>query len=231
MMIIKGFVYIMNIKGKYSESTPLYAALLSIGAVAAIAVFAIVLTLNPAPEKEKEPVQTSVSTTAEPQGYIADNAVAEEMKDAAQVLVANNYEILSLYYIHGTDHKDEPYGNAPEDGYYTVKSDSYTSIEQLEALVDSTFLREQAVAIKNNSLGYGPIYKVRDSGELGIIANFTPMPYDNSWENPQFSIEPLSDTDCIIHIVITNRTSGEDVSLTGEMTKTADGWRLKTILF
>ncbi len=223
----------MSIKGKYPESTPLYVALLSAGAVAAIAVFAIVLSLNPIPaeEKEERPVQqTSASTTAEPEGFEADEAVAEEMKDAAQLLVSNNYEILSLYYIHGTEHKDEPYGNAPEDGYYTAICD-YSSIEELEALVDATFLPEQAVTVKANSLGYGPIYKTRDNGELGIIENFTPMPYEKSWENPQFSIEPLSDTDCIIHITLHDRNSGEDIPLSGEMTKTEEGWRLKTILF
>lgn len=221
----------MSIKGKYPESTPLYAAFLSIGAVAAIAVFAIVLSLNPVPEAEDSPAQSTTTVESEPEGYVADKLVADEMKDAAQLLVSNNYEVLSLYYIHGMDHKDEPYGNAPEDGYYTVDSDEYTSIEQLEELVDSTFLPEQAETTKTNSLGYGPIYKVRDSGELGIIENFTPMSYDTSWDNPQFSIEPVSDEDCVIKITLHNRTSGEEVGLTGEMTKTADGWRLKTILF
>ncbi len=223
----------MSIKGKYPESTPLYAALLSIGAVAAIAVFAVVLALNPVAEKpdNDEPMQTSVSTTAAPQGYEADAELAEEMKDEAQALVTKNYEILSLYYIHGTDHKDEPYGNAPEDGYYTVKDDTYSSIEQLEALVDSTFLTEQAETVKSNSLGYGPIYSVRSNGDLGIIANFTPMPYEKSWENPKFTIEPVSDTECIIHITLHGKDNGEEIPLNGEMTKTDEGWRLKTILF
>ncbi len=223
----------MSIKGKYPESTPLYVAFLSIGAAAAIAAFAIVMNIaapkTDKPEKEK-PV-TTTTTAEEPGGYIADGDVAEEMKDAAQVLVANNYEVLSLYYIHGMDHKDEPYGNAPEDGYYTVDDSEYTSIEQLEELVDSTYLPEQAETVKTNPLSYGPIYKVRSSGELGIVANFTPMEYDISWENPQFSIDPVSDEECIINITVHNRTTGEDVSLAGEMTKTDDGWRLKTILF
>lgn len=221
----------MNIKGKYPESTPLYAAFLSAGAVAAIAAFAVVINLSPAPEK-KEPAQTTTTAAiTEPQGYVADNEAAEEMKDAAQLLVSNNYKVLSLYYIHGLNHKEEPYGNAPEDGYFTVNDTEYTSIEQLESLVDSTFLEEQAVTVKANSLGYGPIYKVRDNGDLGIIENFTPMAYDISWENPQFSIAPVSDEDCVINITLHNRTSGEEVALAGEMTKTEEGWRLKTILF
>lgn len=224
----------MSIKGKYPESTPLYAAFLSIGAVAAVVAFIVVMNVYGDGiefEKKDEPTVTTTTTAAEPEGYIADSEIAEEMKDAAQLLVANNYEILSLYYIHGTNHKDEPYGNAPEDGYYTVDDSEYTSIEQLEALVDSTYLPEQAETVKTNPLSYGPIYKTRANGDLGIIANFTPMEYDVSWENPQFSIDPVSDEDCVINITVHNRTSGEEVAIAGEMTKTEDGWRLKTILF
>lgn len=223
----------MSIKGKYSESTPLYAALMSVGAVAAIAVFAVVMSLNPVSEKEENGGNTVTTTPVitEEQGYNADDELAEEMKDAAQALVSGNYEVLSLYYIYGLDHKDEPYGNAPEDNLYTVKSDEYSSLTQLEAIVDNTFVPQQAAAIKGNSLGYGPIYATRSSGELGITANFTPMPYEKSWENPRFTIDPVSDTECILHITITNREDGSDSELTGEMIKTEDGWRLKTILF
>lgn len=222
----------MSIKGKYPESTPLYAAFLSVGAVAAIAAFAIVMNLAPATEKTDRASDTATTTAASQSvGYVADADAAEEMKDAAQELVSNNYEILSLYYIHGMSHKDEPYGNAPEDGYYTVDSDEYTSLAQLEELVDSTFLPEQAQTVKTNPLSYGPIYKERNNGDLGIIENFTPMDYNTSWDNPQFSIEPISDTDCVINIIIHDRTSGDEVKLTGEMTKTEEGWRLKTILF
>ncbi len=224
----------MSIKGKYPESTPLYATFLSIGAVAAIAAFALVLHFSPDTEKKKDTPKTTTTaavTTAAPDGYDIEEGLAEEMKDAAEGLVSSNYEVLSLYYIHGLDHKEEPYGNAPEGGYYTVDSDEYTSIEQLEALVDSTFVAEQAEQIKTNSLGYGPIYKARANGDLGIIENFTPMEYDTSWENPTFKIEPQSDTECVIQITLHNRTSGEEVKCTGEMIKTENGWLLKTILF
>lgn len=222
----------MSIKGKYPESTPLYAGFLSAGVVAAVAAFIIVMNVAPASEKvDKTPETTTTTTAAQPVGFEVDDALAEEMKDAAQELVANNYEVLSLYYIHGMDHKDEPYGNTPEDGYYTVDSDEYISLAQLEELVDSTFLADQARTVKSNPLSYGPIYKERNNGDLGIIANFTPMDYDISWENPQFSIEPQSETDCVINITLHNRTSGDEVKLAGEMTKTEEGWRLKTILF
>ena len=227
----------MSIKGKYSESAPLYAAFLGVGAAAAIAVFAIVLSMNPGGTEAAQSGTVPVSSTTaavqtdEPAGYSPDEELGEEMKDAAIELLSSNYEVLRLYYTSGLDHKDEPYGNAPEDGYFTVKDDKYSSLAQLEELVDSTFVAEQAKTTKENSLGYGPIYKERSGGELGIIENFTPMAYEISWDNPQFTIEPKSDEECIINVVLHNRTSGEEVALKGEMIKTADGWRLKTVLF
>lgn len=225
----------MGIKGKYPESTPLYATFLSVGAIAAIAVFAIVMNMN-ADKLVTETFDGAGTTTtttaqAEPQGYIPDDSLSMEMKDSAIELLSSNYEVLKLYFISGLDHKDEPYGNAPEDGYYTVKDSEYTSLAQLEELVDSTFSAEQAQAIKENSLGYGPVYKERDGGELGVIENFTPMPYEISWDNPQFVIDPVSDDECIINVTLHNRSDGAEVLLRGEMIKTEDGWRLKTILY
>ncbi len=225
----------MAIKGKYPESTPLYAAFLSVGAVAAIAVFAVVMSMNadkvPSASGNNTVTTTTTAAVEEPSGYNPDEELSMEMKDAAIELLGSNYETLRLYFTTGLQHKDEPYGNAPEDGYYTVKDSEYSSLSQLEELVDSTFVPEQAKAIKENSLGYGPIYKERDGGELGIIENFTPMTYDVSWDNPQFTIDPVSDEECIINVTLHNRTSGDEVILKGEMKKTEDGWRLKTILY
>ena len=226
----------MAIKGKYPESTPLYAAFLSVGAVAAIAVFTIVMSINgdkiPTVSGNTNITTTTTAVTTEmPSGYSPDEELSVEMKDAAIELLGLNYETLRLYFTTGLQHKDEPYGNAPEDGYYTVKDSEYSSLSQLEELVDKTFVPAQAQAIKENSLGYGPIYKERDGGELGIIENFTPMSYDVSWDNPQFTIEPVSDEECTINVTLHNRTSGDEVILKGEMTKTEEGWRLKTILY
>ena len=202
----------MAIKGKYPESTPLYAAFLSVGAVAAIAVFAVVMSINggkaPAVQGGSTTTTTTAAVQAQPEGYVPDKELSEEMKDAAIELLTSNYEVLKLYFITGMDHKDEPYGNAPEDGYYTVDNSKYNSLSQLEELVDSTFVKEQAQAIKENSLGYGPIYKERDGGELGIIENFTPMPYEISWDNPKFEIDPVSDDERVIDVTLHNR--GDD---------------------
>lgn len=225
----------MSIKGKYSESTPLYIALLSAGAAAAVVVFILVygaLGGGEGGEVPVRPAQTSTETDAPKEDvYVPDEALSEEMKDEATRLLQQNYEILRLYYTRGLPHLEEPYGNRPEDGYYTVDSSEYTSLSQLYALVDSTYDTDQAETVKHNSLGYGAIYAARSSGALGIHENFTPMEYDVSWDNPTFSIVPESDESCGIALTLHHRDSGEEIDVTGEMIKTEDGWRLRSVLF
>lgn len=220
-------------KGKYSESTPLYAALTAVGFVAAVVTFILVLNnTEQTPSSASAPsTSASQSQTADPSVYIPDEQTSEEMKDAAIELLSGNYEVLKLFYTRGLDHKDEPYGNAPEGGYYTVSDSEYTSFSQLEELVNSIFCEEQAKITLENSLGYGAVYTERYNGELGIIENFTPMEYDISWENPDFSIDPVSDEECALIITLRTRDGGEEVAKSGEMVKTEKGWRLKSIIF
>lgn len=223
----------MSIKGKYPESTPLYVTFLCVGAAAAVAVFLLVYSALgggeavPVRPAETEPAET----TPAPDVYQPDDALSEEMKDEATRLIQQNYEVLRLYYTRGLSHLDEPYGNRPEDGYFTVDDSEYTALSQLDALVDSTYVAEQAAIVKHNSLGYGAIYKERSGGALGIIENFTPMEYELSWDNPTFSIVPESDELCGISLTIHHRDTGEAVSLSGEMVRTENGWRLSTVLY
>ena len=228
----------MKIKGKYSEAEKLHFIILGAAAVIAVIVFFVVLAVTGggAPAAENAPSQTTTTTTAatepEPAGYEPDTELKEEMRDAVISLIPDNYTVLRLYYIRGLGHKDEPYGNVPEDGYYTVDSDTYTSLEQLEEIVDRTYIPEFAETVKTDPLGYGAIYTTRSNGTLGIIANFTAMPYDRSWENPDYDIEPISDTECNIKVYIHEKDDADtDVTIDGHMTKTADGWRLTSILF
>ena len=228
----------MKLKGKYSESAVLYAVILSVAAVISIAVFVVVFNImgGKMPEigtKPAEATTTAASETEapEPQGYEPDRELADEMKDAVISLISDNYTVLRLYYIRGLSHKDEPYGNAPEDGYFSVDSDKYTSLGQIEDIVDRTFTKEFAEEIKTDPLGYGAIYKTRDNGELGIIANYTPMEYNRSWENPKFEIEPKSDTECGISLKLHEKADDSVVRVKGDMIKTDDGWRLTSIIF
>ena len=232
----------MKIKGKYSESEKLHFIILGIAAVLAIAVACVVLfilsngklsfaSVKPAETTASTTSAAAVTTEPEDVGYQPDEELKEEMRDAATKLISTNYTVLRLYYIKGLSHKDEPYGNTPEDGYYTVDSEDYTSLDQLEDIVDSTYTKDFAKTVKTDPLGYGPIYKTRTNGTLGIIANFTPMPYDRSWKNPDFVIEPISDTECGIKVYIHEKSDDSQVEIQNTMVKTDDGWRLNSLIY
>ena len=229
----------MKIKGKYSESAVLYAIILSAAAVLAVVVFFVVYTLMSGKQSDKSAKQTSATsasatapdTTEKDAGYQVDEEIATEMQDAAIDLIKDNYTVLRLYYTKGMNHKDEPYGNAPEDGYYSVDSDKYSSLAQLEEIVDRTYTAEFAKTVKTDPLGYGAIYKTRDNGDLGIIDGFTPMEYTRSWENPKFEIAPISDTECDLTVKIHEKADDALVEVTARMTKTEDGWRLTSLIF
>ncbi|MBQ9383044.1 MAG: hypothetical protein IJT87_02285 [Ruminiclostridium sp.] len=227
----------MKIKGKYSESAVLYAIILSVAAVLAVAVFFVVYNVLNVQEKEKPaaettaPVTSVAETTEKAKEQEVDPEVAAEMQDAAVNLIKDNYTVLRLYYTKGMNHKDEPYGNTPEDGYYSVDSDKYSSLDQLEAIVDRTYTEEFAQTVKTDPLGYGAIYKTRDNGDLGIIAGFTPMEYTRSWDTPKFEISPISDTECDLTVKIHEKADNALVETTARMTKTADGWRLTSMIF
>ena len=65
----------------------------------------------------------------------------------------------------------EPYNNVPEDGYYTVKSDSYKTFSDIETLVNSTFVEKEAKRILTNINGDDvAVYaeETDDDGNKGI---------------------------------------------------------------
>ena len=232
-------IFLMKLKGKYSESTILYVILLSSAAVLAIAVFFTVLYLTgpktPAKPSPAEPADSSgtvtTAATKEPDGFQVSDELKNEMLDAVTTLIRSNYTVLKLYYTKGMDHIDEPYGNAPEDGYFTVDSETYTSLGELEEIVDATYIPECAEKVKTNPLGYGRIYKTRYNDTLGIIENFTPMEYDRSWKDPKYEIEPVSETECNISLTIHEKSDSSEVLLSAQMIKTKDGWRLKSVIY
>ena len=145
----------MKIKGKYSESAVLYAIILSAAAVLSIIVFFVVYALSGSSSSDKPAEQTSSasgqsSVTEAPESddsYKVADEIATEMQDAAIDLIKDNYTVLRLYYTKGMNHKEEPYGNSPEDGYYSVESDKYSSLSQLEEIVDRTYTADFAETV------------------------------------------------------------------------------------
>lgn len=167
----------------------------------ALAVTAVIMLSN---NKNNTTSQTSQSGTVTSNGFVPTDELIEECTYAAHDLVADSYSIVRLFVTEGLPHYDEPYGNLPEDGIYTVNSTEYNSLEDIENLVRSVYVNAEAERILTNIDGNGlAVYKNRevlvdavydesaDAGEtaegtgesrpayvteqvLGIDASFTP---------------------------------------------------------
>ncbi len=144
--------YLMS-NNKKTMNTTLIATIIVAAAAAALAIAAVVmiLTQNPSkPQTSGESVNNTVSDTS----YLTPE-YREECEYAAHDLLNDSHEILRLFVTEGLHHEDEPYGNLPEDGYYTVNSTDYTSLEQIEELVRSVYTDDAAERILKNSDGNG----------------------------------------------------------------------------
>lgn len=174
------------------------------------------------------------------QDYVPTEELASEMKQEATDLLKGNYEVLKLFYTKGMSYEKEPYGNTPEDGFYTCADDTYTTYAQLEAFVKSVYVENEAQRILTSSRADfqpkidGPVYG-DDNGVLGISENFIDengfiaIDYDYSWSNPTFTIDPKSDNECALVIVIKD-SRGNDVSCNGLMLKVNGEWRLNELI-
>lgn len=73
---------------------------------------------------------------------------------AAHDLLDDSHEILRLFVTEGLHHNDEPYGNLPEDGYYTVNNTDY-DLQKIQDLVHSVYVDDAAEKILTDVDGNG----------------------------------------------------------------------------
>jgi len=186
--------------------------------VALLAIAAVYVAFAKLPRNSGD----SGNVPEESAGFRPSEELENEIYDATERLVRDNYAVLRLFYTAGTEHKDEPYGNPPEDGYYTAITD-YTSVEQIFALVDGTFADAEASRIKETG-----VYKDK-KGAVGISETFEKIPYDINWENPDVVIDFVSETEC--GITITLKSGSEDIQFETNMLKGNGGvWRLEKLM-
>lgn len=206
----------------------------AIVATAIVAVLAIGAAFFAVMKLTEAPAEPAVTTTL-PADVIATDfeptqELVEEVKDAATTLLSNNFEVLKLYMTRGLSHEDEPYGNKPEDGYYTVADTTYTTYAQIETLVNSTYTADEAARVLSDCNGKGAVYAERTGGKLGISAKFEAAAYDLTWENVQFKVTPLSETESAVSVYLHKRDGGEEVISNGTLTKDNGTWLLKGII-
>ena len=188
--------------------------------------------------------------------FVPSEEVNNEMIDNATTLVKNNCEVFRIFMQYGLPHKEEPYNNVPEDGFYTVKSDDYKTMADLENLVNSTFVDSEAQRILTNVNGNGAVYAEETDNEgnkgIGLSADmvdsngrFKAYDYGYSWTNANVSLSPKSNTECDIIIELAAETDGSNAGSTDSdasvstdaktftvtMLKVNGSWRLQKLAY
>lgn len=129
----------MSEKKKTSKKSGASAVVATvIVALAAVVAIVALLMMNKSPSENQELPDGTVVTFKPTQELI------DECGAKAQQLISDNYRIVRLFITEGLPYQEEPYGNRPEDGAYTVNSDEYKTYEQMENYVNSVFVEEEA---------------------------------------------------------------------------------------
>lgn len=226
----------MSSKKQNSNNLPLIATIVVALVAVALAVTAIIM-MNNTQGQTSQP--DSVTDSQVPDTSYLTPEYREECEYAAHDLLNASHEILRLFVTEGLFHEDEPYGNLPEDGYYTVNSTDYTSLEQIEELVRSVYIEDAAQQILKNSDGKGlSVYANREqlvrveqpettaettaeseeSGtkyetvyKLGISADFQPNEA-KSWSSCAITIDYLENGRCGLTVYLDGVDSGNGIT-------------------
>lgn len=217
------------------SNIPMVATIIVAAAAVALAVAAAIMILNLDKSDAESVVSSGSSTVQQDLSYITTE-YQEECEYAAHDLLNDSYEILRLFVTEGLYHEDEPYGNLPEDGYYTVNSTDYTSLEQIEELVHSVYTDDAAEQILKNVDGNGlavyanreQLVKVEEEEttaettaesstkyetvyKLGISADFTPDE-SKSWSSCAITIEYLEEGRCGLTVYLDGVDSSNGIT-------------------
>ncbi len=217
----------MSKRKDQSQTISLVATIFVALAAIALAVVAII-TVN---QKDKPQQTPQDSTPSVSDTFTPTAEFIEECTYAAHDLVQESYRIIRLFVLEGLAHYDEPYGNLPEDGLYTVNSTEYTSLAQIEELVNSVYTKSESQRILNNIDGNGmAVYQNREvlvevepelpegtaeaateesgvqyttENVLGIDADFVPdADYSKDWSSCVIAVLPKSENECELTVYL-----------------------------
>ncbi len=212
-----------------------------LAAVAAVVVLVVMSNNTPAAVSESDSGtnQSTVPSEVSVQFHPTEELI-EECNNNAHDLVANNYEIVRMFLLEPLPHEDEPYGNLPEDGYYTGSSSKYPNYADVEKFVKSTFTADEAARILTNIDGNGlTVYNERKGygGALGVIADFKAADGVSVPESCRIEFIPVSETECKLSVY---PGADENTDLSGvsadkiletTMVKESDGWKLTKLVY
>ncbi|HBH94659.1 MAG TPA: hypothetical protein DDX91_02850 [Ruminococcaceae bacterium] len=195
------------------------AVLLAVGAVIFMAA-----TVSRSNEEARgsETEQTSVDTAFYPSSELLQSAEL-----AAPDLLTNNYRAYQ-YFTQGMSYEQEPYGNKPEDGFYTCSNDTFKTFGEFSDFIRSIYTESTAAKLLSDPFGKGAVY-ADDNGKLGIsyefIENGRTEDSGISWENGTYTFTLTSETECDVEIVLKDK-DGKDVKKKTRMISENGMWKL-----
>lgn len=208
-------------------------------AVAIAAIVAVVLLINPSSQGEdNSSAQLEASRV---------QALLDECGEAANQLVKDNYTILKLFVTEGLSFKTV-YGNPAEDGYHSVDDEVYKHYSQIEDLVKSVYVEEEAeriltrfpIKVENGTKNVQVYIEHKDPSDgemcLGINEEFNPdTDYSRDWSRCMINVHPENDTECTLKVILDGYSEEEasahlESVITAQMIKTDGVWRLDSML-
>lgn len=215
-------------------------ATIIVAAAAVAAIVVLIVIMNGDSETNPNGTQS--------ERFLPTQEQVDECLTNAHDLVASNYQIIKLYITEGLPHLDEPYGNKPEDGIYTVDSDKYKTPEDMQNLLKSIYTEQAADEIwargvfKTRYMKDGLAYTGDDPEAagvekvLGISADFVPNEnYSVDWSSSPLEVKPTAENKCTVLIYVngaspTDSEVSEGNVLTVEMLKENGSWRLTELV-
>ena len=200
-------------------------SLIITGVAVLLAISAVVFLLYTMSKSEEgnQPVETTPAETE----FNPPSELLQSAEVAAPDLLTNNYRAYQ-FFTQGMSYEQEPYGNKPEDGFYTCSNDTYKTFEQFSDFIKSIYTEKTAEKLLKDPFGKGPVF-ADDNGKLGISYEFieSGRTEDNgvSWENGSYTFTLTSETECDVEINLKDK-DGKDVKLKTKMILEKDVWKL-----
>ena len=211
-------------KKKNRQNIPALIITIIAALLAIAAVIFLVRTISDSEDDE----QPEITTTTEDPGFVPDTDLMAEMEQAAYDLLPENYKVYQ-YLTLGMSVKEEPYGNLPEDGFYTCVNDSFPTFEAFGEYVRSIYVEEVAEKLLTDPFGKGAVYG-DDNGELGLSVDFEAATEPGlSWADVSFVCTPVSETECDVEVTLKD-SEGKDAVRKVKMLLEDGSWKLSGLV-
>lgn len=161
--------------------------------------------------------------------FQATQELVDDTQQAAYDLLPKNYRV-HQFLTRGMTHEEEPYGNLPEDGFYTCVSDEFKTFEDFSDFVKSIYTEATAEKLLTDPFGKGAVYGVDDTGGLGLSSDFVPEEGESlSWSDVHFLCTPVSETECNV-VVTLKDASDNDVDKEVSLLLENGVWKLSELV-